>query len=447
MAATKPILRQSLSRPALIQTVRGVFDSFEDHRRLASVDYPLGEVSSAALAMFMMKMPSMLSFEQEALNPCVKHNLGTLFGVNSVPSDSQMRTILDPVHFAQLRPAFRSVHSKLQRGNASLNFSALGGKQLLAMDGTGMYSSSRVACPHCCVKNKKTSTEYYHQLLAAVLVHPDHKIALPLDFEPITRADGSNKNDCERSASKRLIQSVAAQYPKRQFIVLEDALAANGPHVNTLQEHGLDYIIVAKVGGNEALFNTLQERLQQGQTTEWEETDTKSQMMQGYRICTQVPLNDTHPDLLVNTLEYWEIDAKGKERVWCWITNLEPSKQNARDIMRAGRSRWKIENETFNTLKNQGYHFEHNYGHGQHHLSSVLGGMCLLAFLIDQANELACRVFQQALDNWHSRRLLWETYRAKFTNWRYPDWETLMAIMVDKDWAPDELPSIKAKPG
>ena len=160
MAESKPSMRQELSRPGLVRTVREVFDSLDDHRRLASVDYPLGEVSSAALAMFMLKMPSLLGFEKESMNPCVKHNLGTLFGVNQVPSDSQLRTILDPVEPARLRPAFRAVHSKLQRGNAVVNFTCFNGKQLLAMDGTGIYSSTQVACPHCCVKNKKSGPEY-----------------------------------------------------------------------------------------------------------------------------------------------------------------------------------------------------------------------------------------------------------------------------------------------
>jgi len=52
--------------------------------------------------------------------------------------------------------------------------------------------------------------------------------------------------------------------------------------------------------------------------------------------------------------------------------------------MRAGRARWKIENEAFNTLKNQGYQFEHNFGHGQQQLSVVLALLMMLAFLVDQ---------------------------------------------------------------
>jgi hypothetical protein len=61
----------------------------------------------------------------------------------------------------------------------------------------------------------------------------------------------------------------------------------------------------------------------------------------------------------------------------------------------ARRARWKIENETFNTLKNQGYNFEHNYGHGYRNLASVLAVMMILAFLIDQIQQGFDSVFQK----------------------------------------------------
>jgi hypothetical protein len=70
--------------------------------------------------------------------------------------------------------------------------------------------------------------------------------------------------------------------------------------------------------------------------------------------------------------------------------------ENVYEIMRAARSRWKIENETFNTLKNQGYHFEHNSGHGYENLCSVMTMLMMLAFLIDQVQQLCCKVYQKA---------------------------------------------------
>ena len=79
-----------------------------------------------------------------------------------------------------------------------------------------------------------------------------------------------------------------------------------------------------------------------------------------------------NPDELVNVLEYWEIHPDGKVQHFSWITDFFLIPENVWDIMRGGRARWKIENETFNTLKNQGYHLEHNYGHGEQNLSVVL---------------------------------------------------------------------------
>ena len=82
--------------------------------------------------------------------------------------------------------------------------------------------------------------------------------------------------------------------------------------------------------------------------------------------------------------------------------------------MRGGRARWKIENETFNTLKNQGYHFEHNYGHGEQNLSVVFAIMMLLAFLVDQTQQLCCGLFQAVWAKLGSKRRLWERMRALF---------------------------------
>lgn len=433
MAAPYPKLRRDLSMPGLLETVRGCFAEIEDPRsRDNSVQYTLTDTLSSALAMFSLKYPSLLQFDRAArLDEVVRHNLRTLYGVNEVPCDTQMRSILDPLEPSTLRPAFRALHSALQRGNALQDYAYLEGAYLLSIDGTGVFASSRVSCKHCCEKQTKDGPEYYHQLLAAVIVHPDRRTVLPLDFEPITRADGAQKNDCERNAAKRLIASVAAQYPKRRFVVVEDALAANGPHLQMLQRHRMDFIIVAKPSGNPALFDALHQRLQQGLCTEWEEADPQAGITRGYRFTHRLPLNHSHPELTVNFLEYWEIDTQGKERVWSWITSLDIRPDNAYALMRAARARWKIENETFNTLKNQGYHFEHNFGHGDEYLSSTLAGLMFLAFLIDQIQEHACRLFQRARERWRSRRYLWERFRALFFTFYVPNWEALMSAWAD----------------
>src|SRR5919112_964889 len=105
---------------------------------------------------------------------------------------------------------------------------------------------------------------------------------------------------------------------------------------------------------------------------------------------------------------------KGKVQHFSWITDLRVNKGTVYRIMQGARARWRIENETFNTLKNQGYHFEHNFGHGYQHLSVVFATLMMLAFCVDQVQQLCCPLFQAAWAKWGSKRLLWEKMRAYF---------------------------------
>jgi hypothetical protein len=123
-------------------------------------------------------------------------------------------------------------------------------------------------------------------------------------------------------------------------------------------------------------------------------------------------LNKSHPDLWVNDLDYWEIGKGGKEYPCIWITDIPLSRETVEQVMRGGRARWKIENETFNTLKNQGYAFEHHYGHGKKNLATVLMQLRLLAFLVDQVQEYGCAWFKAARRRFRSRTSLWECLGA-----------------------------------
>ena len=382
--------------------------------------------------MFGLKYPSLLQFDQAySAEATLRHNLRTLYGVEHAPCDSQLRTIADPVEPGLLRPAFRAVHREVQRGKLLEAYEYLDGYYLLSVDGTGYYASSAIGCPECCVKNAGQANErYYHQLLAAVIVHPHLKTVLPLMPEAITRQDGATKNDCERNAAKRLLRMLREDFPKLKLIVVEDSLASNGPHIELLQSLDLRYILGVKPGDHQALFEHVQQHLCAGQCQEWEYTDEHG-VEHGYRWINGVSLNESHPELKVNFLEYWEI-KNGQETIWSWVTDLPLSAETVKAVMRGGRTRWKVENETFNTLKNQGYHLEHNYGHGQQHLSTVFATLMILAFLVDQVQELGCRLFQAARARFRSRISLWEKLRAVFTHFCIPDWGTLWRSIAEK---------------
>jgi len=135
-------------------------------------------------------------------------------------------------------------------------------------------------------------------------------------------------------------------------------------------------------------------------------------------------------DCNVNFLECWETQSNGKVQHFSWVTDFTLTCDNIYDIMRGGRARWKIENETFNTLKNQGYHFEHNFGHGQRNLSSVMAFLMLQAFLIDQVQALACEVFQQAVIASKGKKRFWTRVRSSFTEMYVDTWEDMYMAFI-----------------
>ena len=412
MALAPGEARQDLSADALFQVLRSYFGSLPDHRS-GEVEILLHDALMSAFAMFSLKDPSLLAFDQRRRDP--NDNFRTIYGINRVPCDSQMRAILDPVDPADLRTPFREIFRRLQRGKALERFKYLDGHYLLSLDGTTYYSSSNIHCPSCLVKNHRNgNTTYSHQLLGATLVHPDLKEVIPLAPEPIIQQDGQTKNDCERNATRRWLKRFRQEHPHLPVIVVEDALSANAPHLRDLREARVHYIIGVKPGDHAFLFEHLRTVDEAGQMQVLTLHDPTTGILHHFRFCNGVPLNESNPDELVNVLEYWEIHPDGKVQHFSWITDFLLVPEIVWDIMRGGRARWKIENETFNTLKNQGYHLEHSYGHGEQNLSVVLALLMMLAFLVDQVQQACCPLFQAAWNKMKTKCHLWEEIRNCF---------------------------------
>ena len=225
----------------------------------------------------------------------------------------------------------------------------------MALDGTGYFSSKTMHCASCLHKvHCNGSRTYYHQMLGAAIIHPDVREVIPLMPEPIVKQDGTAKNDCERNAAKRFLVKLRQDHPHLKCIVTEDSLSSNAPHIETLHAHGLHYILGVKEGDHTYLFQQVQAAEHSGRVTSYERHDRATGLVHRFRFVNDVPLNESHAALRVNFIEYWEM---GAERVqhFSWVTDLRVSQRNVYHLMRGGRARWKIENETFNTLKNQGY--------------------------------------------------------------------------------------------
>ena len=256
---------------------------------------------------------------------------------------------------------------------------------------------------------------YHHQMLGAAIVCPGVKEVIPLMPEPIVKQDGETKNDCERNALKRFLPKFRQDHPHLRVIATLDALYANAPVIHDLRAALIPWIIRVKTDGNAFLFEQVRRLAEQGATEEFEAVDSDG-VHRRYQLARSVPLNASHPDVRVDFLDVREPGSQGEQRRFTYILDplLGLCRERAEHWMRAGRSRWKIENETFNTLKNQGYHFQHNYGHGHQNLSVVLAMLMMLAFLVDQTQQLCCPQFAAAWEKCISKRALWERMRAIF---------------------------------
>src|SRR5215510_7525876 len=201
MSIVAPHVRKHLSADALFRLVHSGFASLPDHR-LDDTEIALADALMSAFAMFSLKAPSLLAFDKER----AEGNLHTIYGIARVPCDTYMREILDPVSPKVLRPVFKSIFRQLQRGKALEPMVFLDGHYLLALDGTEYFSSKTIHCASCLQRSHRNgAVTYAHQMLGAALIHPDQRAVIPLMPEPIGNRDGTEKNDGERQAAKRLV--------------------------------------------------------------------------------------------------------------------------------------------------------------------------------------------------------------------------------------------------
>jgi hypothetical protein len=423
-------LRRNLSAPALLATVRKSFSKVKDPRDAARTEFSLVDALMSGVAIFGMKYPSLLQFEERKIDPVVAGNLRHLYGVSCPPSDTQLRSILDPIDPNALRPAFKAVFADLQDGKALLPFRFIDGSYLASLDGTGFFSSHDVHCGNCCVKESRDGTiTYYHQLLGNVIVHPTQRQVIPLFPEPIVKQDGATKNDCEWNAATRLLKALRRDHPHLSLTIVADSLFGKGPMIKLVRELEMGFIIGVKPGDHESLFSFVEDARALGGVESFEIVE--SGVVHGFDFINDVPLNGTHPDVWVNVLEYSQT-TDGKVTTFSWITHIRLSKENVYQVMRGGRSRWRIENETFNTLKNLGYQFEHNFGHGSKNLSTNFACLMMLAFLIDQAQELCCPAFREFFSLARTRRYVWDTIRAFFMALVLESWKHFYDLLLER---------------
>jgi hypothetical protein len=251
-------------------------------------------------------------------------------------------------------------------------------------------------------------------MLGAALIHPDVRAVIPLRPEPLGQDDGTDKNACARNAAKRFVVKLRQDPPPRKCIVTADSRSANAPPIETLQHHALHYSLGVKEGDPPFLFQQIQEAEQAGRVPYSERHARAVGGIHRFRCVNEVPRKASNVDGRVHCIADGEIGAS-KVHHCRWVTDWRVSPRTVLHLMRGGRARWKIANETFHTLQTQGSNFEHNYGHGEQHLSVVFARRMRLAFLVDQTQQRCGALLQAVWAKLGSKRLVWERMRALFS--------------------------------
>jgi hypothetical protein len=352
-----------------------------------------------------------------------RSNCETLFGMSAVPSDNYIRLMLDGAAPA----AFDGLFIKAIEAAGPLTpFQCLDGRVAIALDGCEHFCSRKINCPQCSTRRRADGgTEYFHSFLGASIVAPGHRQVLPLPPEFIAPQDGAEKQDCERNAAKRWLARHGAAVAPLRPIYLGDDLFACQPIVAAIRNAGGSFILTCKPSSHQ----TIAEYLHGAELQEHRQTVCKrgKRTTTLYRWLEAVPLRATGDAIPVNWFSIEILNAKGKRTYFnSFITDLAITPGSVAEPAACGRARWKIENETFNILKTNGYNLEHNFGHGKRTLASVLVTLNLLAFAFHTAAYLAVIEWRAAVIARGPTYRFFEHLRAITVYVVFRDWPHLL---------------------
>ena len=316
----------------------------------------MADIGMAAFSAFFMQSPSFLSYQVQ-LRAGVGHgrsNCETLFGMQSIPSDNHIRDMLDFVEPSGLDGLFGEALAAVERAGALAPLTRLGGRLLIALDGTEYFCSNKLSCEHCSTRKRANGvTEFHHTMLAASIVTPGRNLALPPPPEFVRPQDGHDKQDCESRAARRWLLAHGERYKRFDPVYLDDDLYAHQSLCEAILVSGGHFLFVCKPDSHKTLYEyligveiaSLSKPVKRG----------KLRATHAWRGMNAIPIRDGEDALMVNWLELTIRNANGEITYRkSFVSDLPVDAGNVEAMADAGRARWKIENETFNVLKTKG---------------------------------------------------------------------------------------------
>jgi hypothetical protein len=424
-----------LSATTLIKRIGDAFSGMPDTRgKSNNQHYLIKDAALSAFSTFFTQSPSFLDSQVRMQQQQGKNNALSLFGVHQIPSDNQIRNLLDPVPPETLFGLMAAISDELYRDGYLECFRSINGTFLIALDGTDFFASEKIGCACCTQSTLKNGRPLNrHIAVTPVLVSPDQKnvVALPPQF--VQPQDGHDKQDCELAASGRWLEQWGAHYAAWGITYLGDDLYCHQSHCARVLGLHANFLFTCKPESHTTLYEWVADFVRNGvvQTVSRVRRIGKKSLTDTYRYVNRVPLRNSDDALMVNWCELVTTDAEGKVLFrHAWATSHAITNGNVAAFAAAGRARWKIENENNNTLKTKGYHFEHNFGHGKQHLSNLFATMILLAFLTHTTLDWIDESYRAVRLSLPSRRTFFEHLRALIHYLPFDDWEHLMRFML-----------------
>jgi len=421
---------------SLVERLKETAENLPDIRTGSNGWYDMKDVVLSAFSLFFTQSPSFLSFQRDMERDKGKNNAASLFGVFKIPSDAQIRNRLDSVDPKYIFPLFESAFEDLVAVGALDKYRTSQGKLLLALDGVYYFSSNKIHCEQCRTQEHRNgTTTYSHTVLATAIVGVNQPVIFPLPPEFLTPQDGHDKQDSEIAAAKRWLEGYAHLCQKHDIVLLADDIFCHDPFCKQLMEAEIEFLFVCKPESHTTLYEWVDDLEKSGDvehltTKQW---DGKKHQISDYRIARQVPLRDTDDALLVNFMEC-TIRCEENDAILyhCgFATLIDISLETLEEYIEQARTRWKIENENNNTLKNQGYHLEHNFGHGSQFLSATLLTLNLLAFLFHSILSLMDANYQLVRATLGTRETFFDDVRALTRYFYFDSFQGLLTFMAE----------------
>ena len=422
----------------IIKQFKEYWSKLSDKRKASNrTNYTMTDAALSAFAVFFMQCPSFLAFQRDMKKKKKRSNAEMLFAIENVPCDQQVKNILDPLEASEIDSAYKWVLSELEVGDYLEEYKCIENTMPIALDGLTYHSSTKIHCDCCSTRRDSQGTmHYYHHAILAVITRPDCPHVLPLPPEFISPQDGHEKQDCEREATKRWLTKHDDLFQPFTVTYLGDDLYSNQPLCQQIVDISKQYFVfVCKPDSHTTLYEevALLDKIDGLETKKIRVWNGEDHDIWTYRWTTHLPLRAGEDALYVNWCELNITNEKSGKRVFmnAWVTNHVLTSDNVAAVCKVGRTRWKVENEAINILKNQGYHLEHNFGHGNQHLSSTLFSLNLLAFLVHTALHLADLTYQLLRQELGPRRTFFSDIDTLTRYHLFSSWSHLFDFMMD----------------